>query len=502
MVSTNENRVKTNINNKKMKKLIVAMMLLVFGGSLFAQCPYKYGATPEDSLKCLEQITAFNMAYKAKNYHDAYDSWRYIVNNCPCAWDGIFTNSQNLLQNLIKEEKDSVRRERLIDTLIYSYEVRNGYFPEKFSKGYGLGFKAYNTLMYRGKNAPIEQWEQIHDWFVQSVEMEKQNTQPAIWDKYFTVAQVITKAKKDTTYVIDAYGRATDYLDMSINNALVQYEKQTEKLEALKAELGADSASIYNHPQGKVLIADTARQMKLVLNYRRTLAKIEKDVTPYATCEMLEEVYSKKLAASKEDLSAINKMVMTMSKGGCLGSPVFKEALEVLHKANPNRNSAYWMGNLSLKSFVTTKDNAELDAAIGYLQEAVKYSETNEQKADANYMLALAYQTKSAYSEARNAAYAALKAQPNMGKAYLLIGDLYATSGGRCSGEDLPLACAWAAADKYVKAAAVDPSCSDDAAARRAKLRFPPKDELFKRGLKAGDPYRVGCWIQESTTVR
>ena len=129
-------------------------------------------------------------------------------------------------------------------------------------------------------------------------------------------------------------------------------------------------------------------------------------------------------------------------------------------------------------------------------------SETNEQRADANYTLAVAYQLKGSFSEARNVAYAALKANPNMGKAYILIGKLYAASAGRCSGEDLPLACCWAAADKYAKAVAVDPSCEKDAAKARADLRYPAKDELFKRGLKAGDPYRVGCWIQESTTVR
>ena len=167
--------------------------------------------------------------------------------------------------------------------------------------------------------------------------------------------------------------------------------------------------------------ADTARQMKLVLNYRKTLAKIEKAVTPYASCEVLEELYSEKLANNKEDLSAINKMVMTMSKGDCVSSPVFKEALEILHRANPNRNSAYWMGNLSLKSFLNTKDNAEIDKSIDYFIEAVSLSETNEQKADANYMLGLAYYTKGSYSEARSAALAALKHQPNMGKAYIDI---------------------------------------------------------------------------------
>jgi len=486
-----------------MKKLVVAIMMLAFGGSLFAQCPFRYGATEEDSLKGLEQVNIFNMSYKAKNYADAYEAWQYIVKHCPCAWDGVYTNAQNMMQNLIKNEKDSLRRERLIDTLLYSYEIRSNYFPEKFSKGYGLGFKAYNTLIYRGRSCTSDELMQVLDWFIQSVEMEKEKTQPAIWDKYFQLAEIVTKSKRDTSYVIEAYGRATDYLDVSINNALVKYEKQSAALEDLNAQVESGQIDRMNYDrEAKKLSADTARQQKLVLNYRRTLKKIESAVTPYASCEVLEEVYSKKLETSKDDISAINKMVMTMYKGGCLSSPVFKEALQVLHNANPNRNTAFWMGNLSLKSYVSTNDNSEMEAAINYLQSAVSLSETNEQRADANYTLAVAYQIKGSFSEARNAAYAALKADPNMGKAYILIGKLYAVSAGRCSGEDLPLACCWAAADKYAKAVAVDPSCANEAAAERAKLRFPSKDELFKRGLKSGDTYRIGCWIQETTTIR
>ncbi|MCR4680579.1 MAG: hypothetical protein K5636_03080 [Bacteroidales bacterium] len=489
-----------------MKKLFIATLLLLSGTFLMAQnsnCPFKYGANEEDSLKCLEQITNFNMFYKSKSYADAYEAWRYLIANCPCCWDGIYTNAQNMFNGLIKAENDSLKREHLIDTLIYSYEIRNLYFPEKFSKGYCLGFKAYNTLLYRSKSMNLDQIKEVEGWFEQSVEMEKENTQPAIWDKYFQLSESITKATKDTSVVIEAYGRATDYLDVSINNSLVKYEKQVAVIDSLY--------DLYNN--GKIdtnyLVelckkpaADTTRQMKLVENYRRTLAKIENAVTPYASCDVLEELYSVKLANSKDDISAVNKIVMTMAKGECLTSPVFKDALEILHRANPTRTSAYHMGNLSLRSFVTDKDNAEIDAAIRYFEEAVSLSETNEQKADANYMLAVACQTKGSYAEARNAAYAALKAKPNMGKAYILIGDLYANSVGRCSGDDIPMACQWAAADKYAKAVAVDPSCADRANAQRARLRFPSKEDLFKRGLSSGSSYHVGCWIQENTTVR
>ena len=482
-----------------MKKIIAIVVMVLSGGFLFAQqppCSFKYGANEADSIKCLEQITIFRTFYNDKNYKDAYEAWQYVIQHSPCAYDGIYTNAQTLFQNLIKEEKDSARREMLIDSLLYTFDVRSTYFPDKFTPGSGLGFKAYNTIRYRK-----DQYEKAFDWFVQSVEMEKENTQPAIWDAYFQLAENLTKAKKDTSIVIEAYERATDYIDLSILNATKSYENSVDALDSLQDKFDkAEIDRLVLDKQAKKFITDTTRQSKLITNYRKTLAKIEKSVTPYASCEVMEQLYTKKFEDIKGDLAAVSKMVNTMFKGDCTDSPVFLEGLSILHKASPSRNTAYMMGNLTLKKYATNKTDEDFNATISYFKEAVKLSETHEQVADANYMLALAYQLKGANSEARAAAYEALKARPNMGKAYILIGDLYSRG---CSGDnEIPGAYAWAAADKYAKAAAVDPSCANDANNHRAKLRYPSKDELFKRGLKSGDSVHVGCWIQENTTVR
>ena len=482
-------------------KKIIAIIAFVFSSSfIFAQspCTFKYGANEADSLKCLEQITNFRTFYNAKNYVDAYDAWQYVIQHSPCSWDGIYTNAQTLFQNLIKDEKDSARRELLVDSLFYAFDARSTYFPEKFTPGSGLGFKAYNTIRYRK-----DQYEKAFDWFVQSVEMEKENTQPAIWDAYFQLAENFTKAKKDTSIVVEAYERATDYIDLSILNATKAYETGADALEALKAQLDNNEIDLVAYEkQAKKLSADTNRQAKLIVNYRKTLAKIENAVKPYASCEVLEMLYAKKFEDIKNDLPAVSKMVNTMYKGNCVTNPLFQEALAILHKASPSRNSAYMMGNLTLQNYLTSKNEEDITNAINYFKEAANLSETHDQKADAYYMLALAYQMKGSYSESRSAAYDALKSRPNMGKAYILIGDLYANSGGRCGDEQVPGAYTWAAADKYAKAASVDPSCANDANAKRAKLRFPSKDELFKRGLNSGASYHVGCWIQENTTVR
>lgn len=485
-----------------MKKLFFVSLLCFMTSLAFSQsCSFKYGATEEDSLKCLEEVNSFRIFYNNKQYADALTPWHYVVNNCPCAWDGVYTYAQTMFDNLIKAEKDSAKKEALIDDLVNSFKDRHLYFPKKYTEGNGLGFMAFNLTRYRMKdflkNKNYAAIEDVYNLFVRSVEMEKENTQPGIWDSYFTVAEIMTQMKKDTTIIIEAYERATDYIDMSIVNAYVKYEKQLPNFANLDSAFAKGQIDKMEYDKRfNQLSADTARQMKFVSNYRKTLSNIEGKFQPYAPCNVLEQVYTKKFDQNKNNMKALKKMVLTMSKGNCITSPVFKDALELVHAAEPGAQSAYLMGNLSLR-------NGETAKAIEYFEEAISLFETQEQKVDCYYMLGLAYQLEQKYSEARAAALQAIKIHPNCGKAYILIGDLYASSGNRCGGEDfLPRCYNWAAADKYIKAAAVDPSCAETANAKRAKLAFPSKQDRFVRGLQDGQSFHVGCWIQENTTIR
>ena len=446
-----------------MKKLFFVSLLCFMTSLAFSQsCSFKYGATEEDSLKCLEEVNSFRIFYNNKQYADALTPWHYVVNNCPCAWDGVYTYAQTMFDNLIKAEKDSAKKEALIDDLVNSFKDRHLYFPKKYTEGNGLGFMAFNLTRYRMKdflkNKNYAAIEDVYNLFVRSVEMEKENTQPGIWDSYFTVAEIMTQMKKDTTIIIEAYERATDYIDMSIVNAYVKYEKQLPNFANLDSAFAKGQIDKMEYDKRfNQLSADTARQMKFVSNYRKTLSNIEGKFQPYAPCNVLEQVYTKKFDQNKNNMKALKKMVLTMSKGNCITSPVFKDALELVHAAEPGAQSAYLMGNLSLR-------NGETAKAIEYFEEAISLFETQEQKVDCYYMLGLAYQLEQKYSEARAAALQAIKIHPNCGKAYILIGDLYASSGNRCGGEDfLPRCYNWAAADKYIKAAAVDPSCAETA---------------------------------------
>jgi tetratricopeptide (TPR) repeat protein len=471
--------------------------------SSFAQstpCGFQYGKTEKDSTTCLEEISLFKTFYDQKIYKDAYPHWKQIVELCPCSWNAIFNTTylQNMFDALINSDEAKANEElqnQYIDDLLNGVGNRHLYFPKNFTEGNGLGFKAFYFIRYKQKSN--EDLMGAFDMLIESIEMEKEKTQPNIWDIYFRLAEQIARAKQDTTIMIEAYERATEYIEMAINDYYKEIDKQIPNFENLEEafERGLIQQAGYENNKAK-LIADTARSMQFITNYERTLKNIENKFVPFAPCHVLEQVYTNKFEQDKEDLTKLKKKLTIMSKGNCTKSQIFVDMLNIVHQAEPSAQTANLMGYYSL-------NNGEYDKALEFFKEAIELFETNEQKVDPWYMVASIHQVKVNYPEARSAALQAIKLKPNCGKAYMLIGDLYASSGTKCSNDDtLPFDYNWAAADKYAKAAAVDASVADQSREKRAKLRFPNEQEKFQRGYTNGAEYTVRCWIQETTIIR
>jgi len=88
----------------------------------------------------------------------------------------------------------------------------------------------------------------------------------------------------------------------------------------------------------------------------------------------------------------------------------------------------------------------------------------------------------------------------------LLIGRLYASSGPRCGsgrGWNSQIV-TWPAIDMWNKAKSVDASVTGEANKMIAKYRkfMPTKEDIFLRGLKEGQSFKIGCWINTKTVIR
>jgi tetratricopeptide (TPR) repeat protein len=178
---------------------------------------------------------------------------------------------------------------------------------------------------------------------------------------------------------------------------------------------------------------------------------------------------------------------------------VFFTAAVALHKIQPTAESAAALATMSYKKDEFTK-------AISFYDEATKLATTAEDKAEFQFTIAQIYNKDlNNFSRSREYARNSLELKPNNGKAYLLIGSMYAKSRGIFDDPVLAKSVFWVAVDKFQKAKQVDPSVAGDAndLIRTYSAYFPSKDDIFfQPQLSAGKSFFVGGWIGESTTCR
>ncbi len=406
----------------------------------------KYG---KDSAKCVINLSLYREFYKQKNYDDAISPWRWIFLNCPLASENTYIHGINIVKYMYKKEKDPDIKEKLIDTLMMVYDQRIEYFGKQ---GYILGRKGVDLFNLRPTS-----FEEVNNILKKSIEIEKKKSKASVLNYYFkTTIELVGDKKADTSLIIDNYNKVIEIVEYNIKNNL------------------KDSA------------------------YYKTKSNIENLFDPYATCENLINIYSKKFKENPKDIELLKKITMVLNKKECTESPLFFETTETLHKLQPSAESAFLMGKMcsAKKSYQKSAD---------YLLEAIKLFEREEDKADSYLLLADIYKKLEQYPLARSYAYKAAKIRPDDGRPYLLIGDMYAASSKLCNKDELEeKSVYWVAVDKYIKAKDIDSSL-ESVANQKINIyiqHFPNNETVFFYNFKKGDSYTVGCWINETTTVR
>ncbi len=414
-----------------------------------AQGP-KYGA---DSATCIVHLSLYREFYKQNNYKDAFPHWRWVFNNCPLSSQNLYIDGAKLVSARIEESKDPALRNSYIDTLMLVYDQRIKSFNRE---AYVLGRKGIEMTTYRPENI-----EENYQTLKKAVELGGDKTESATLAYYFqTILGMVQAQKLEKVAVVEGYDQASTIIEhnLSLN--------QTDP--------------------------------KKVATWNSVKANIEAAFEPFASCEDLISLYSKKFEESPDDVELLGKITSMLERKNCTSSDLFFTATERLHKLNPGAKSAYLMGTLS-------REKKQLPNALNYLNQAVELADNNDDKIKALNMLAAVNYEQRNYPQARSSAQKILQLNPSYGKAYIFIGDLYAASSSMCTEDDLSgKTVFWAAIDMYQKAKSVDPSIADEANSKISQYSryFPVTEDLFFRELEEGKSYTVGCWINETTTIR
>ncbi|PKP47202.1 MAG: hypothetical protein CVT94_12220 [Bacteroidetes bacterium HGW-Bacteroidetes-11] len=455
------NQLKTKVMKTGIKTFFLFIMMGLFSSvSVNAQVEEesengaisgpRYGA---DSANCVMHLSLYREFYKQMNYKDAYPHWRWVFQFCPIASQNTYIDGAKMVTAKIDETKDPALREKMIDTLMIVYDQRIKHFNRE---GYVLGRKGIDLYTYRP-----DKTEQLYHIFKKSVELSGNKSEGAVLVYYFrAVIGMVELNKLEKSTIVDTYDQLSEIIDFN-----------------LKAN---------------------AEKPKNLANWENIKANVESTFEPFATCPDLVAIYSKKFEQTPENVDLLKKITNILERKGCVKEELFFKATEKLHKVEPGAQSAYLMGTLNL-------ERNNLSKAAEYMQQAAELYESNGDKVKAYNILANINFNQRNYAQARSNALRILQIDPNYGKAYLLIGDLYSSSASMCAEDDLGgKSVFWAAVDKYIRAKSVDPSVESDANAKIAQFSkfYPAASDLFFRDMQEGSSYTVGCWINESTTVR
>lgn len=410
----------------------------------------KYGT---DSTTCVINFSLYREFYKQQNFKDAFPHWKWVFMNCPLASQNIYIDGAKMVSARVDESKDPAVREKLVDTLMMVYDQRIKYFNRE---GYVLGRKGIDFYTYRP-----DKTEQVYEIFKKSVDLSGNQSEGAVLVYYFrALIGMVDLGKMEKMAIVDAYDKVSEIIDFNL--------------------------------------ADKADKPKVVANWENIKANIESTFEPFATCPDLVSIYEKKYAANPNDIELLKKITNILERKECVKDELFFNATEQLHKLDPGAQSAYLMGTLNL-------ERNNMSKAAEYMSQAADLYETSADKVKALNILANINFNQRNYQQARANAYKILQIDPNYGKAYLLIGDLYASSASMCTDDDMGgKSVFWAAIDKYVKAKSVDSSVESDANTKISQYSkfYPAASDLFFRDMQEGSAYTVGCWINENTTIR
>lgn len=417
----------------------------------------KYG---EDSATCVINLSLYREFYRQWRQgggtgtviEDAINPWRWVFINCPLASENIYIDGVIIVEYLIAKEKDPTSKEKLIDTLMMVYDQR---IRAVGKEGFILGRKGVNLINHR-PNANAD----LYGIFRRSVEVSGNDSEAPVVAQYFRYAERMVREEKiSKDEFFEIYETLIQILDFNV----------------LKNKDNQQQISVWENIRGF----------------------IEQTLEPYATCDDLIVIFSRKINESPEDLELLYKVINLFDRKGCADAPLYLSTTLKAYELDPSPQSAYGIGRMYFR-------NMEYAKSIDFLKEAEKL-ESPADRADGMILLATSYKEIGNKIKAREAALKAIQARPTDGHAHILIGDLYAASSQECGTNDLTKnAVYWVATDKYMEARRVDASVADEATQRinlYAK-HFPSIETIFFYGYTEGDAFTIECWINENTTIR
>ena len=411
----------------------------------------------------MNNLSMYNEFYKQHDYKSALTPWKKVYRKYPKSTLNLYIHGANMYDEFLNKSANWDDKNMYIDSLMSVYDRRIKYFNQK---GYVRGRQGTDLLKYKldNENLDDDQLKSIlkkgYGYLEESIQLEKNETEVAVLVVFMQATKrlfIMGEFPKDK--VAENYQTCSDIADNYLKD-----EPDSEKYITTKS------------------LIDQLFQ-----------------TSGAADCEALISLYEPRFTEISKNIDELKKMLRILDRRECTESELFAKASEKLYDIEPSAEAAFNMARLFFK-------RKEFNKAKEYYLNAIGAETDKELLSKYYYELAMfTFVKESDFQKARDYSRKAIENNPNSGRAYILIGDIYAQYSKRYGESDFEhQSLYWLAVDYYQKAKQVDPEVFATANEKINiyKRYFPDKETLFFQNFQDGQSYKIGSWINETTKAR
>lgn len=410
--------------------------------------------TGKDTMICKENLTIYQLRYRNEEKTgtftpETFNAWRKAFSVCPQSSKNMYVpHGVNMFTSLYKNEKDAVKKQKYLDTILMIYDKRVESFGEENKY---VGLKGADLMLL----SPAR-YEEAFDMCKKSVDAlgVKSEVKTLVMYMQATVVK-FENGKMSKVDALQVYQQIASIFDANIKKGSQAHERQLPVIETMFLQLKPE-------------------------------------------CSDLVALFEPQFQANPENPEVLKKIISNLKT--CKDNDLYLQAVVSLDKIEPSAQSKRNIAEM----YVEKKQN---NTAINYFKESIELEQDNNQKAETYFRMA----SITVGSASTSVAYAqsALKQNPNMGKAHLFIAAQYVNSISSCVDkaeypEVARWTILWAAVDMCNRAKTLDPSVTSQANSQIANYRahFPDAEAMFGYNITEGSSHSFSCWFTVSTTAK
>ena len=455
-----------------MKKIIVVTLFFLAISNIFAQ------SSEED----INALSIFSEYVKAKNYDSAYQPWMELRERSPKFNSAIYVYGERILKHKINNSSagDKVK---FINDLLKLWEEKREHFPNKTPLGDILAKSAQLQYDYKedlGLNnseiylnfdkaynedlASFNNPKNLYTYFKLLVKLydAKLKTAEDLFTKYDEISEKIENEIKNYTFKVNKYVSSS-------NEEIAISSKDQRRIKSYNSFLKA---------------------------YNQINKGMEKDLGDRGNCENLIPLYENSFEINQNDGKWLSRAMNRLYVKQCDDSSLFIKIVQKKNELEPNASTAYYLGTIKDKQGNSSE-------ALVFYNQAIELETDSYEKAKILFRIATNFRKNGLYSRARSYYMQALGFNPSMGRSYLAIAQMYASSAKNCGSDNFSQrAVYWLASKEAMKASRVDGTLKSAAlkSSRNYEAKAPQKSEIFSSG-REGEVIEISCWINRSVKV-